>query len=153
MRSNLSARALRTLTLTAFVWTSALCVTVAAQTAGAQTDTSPPSKLSPNSISGQVVNDAGLPVTNATVLLSSLNSPAPARPVPAAADGTFVFAGLEPGVYSVTATAPSYVPLKLDSKSTPAEYHHIGDSVKITMVKGGVINGTVTDASGEPVVA
>ncbi|HYY94573.1 MAG TPA: carboxypeptidase-like regulatory domain-containing protein [Pyrinomonadaceae bacterium] len=139
--------------LTAFVWAVALCSTVAAQTADAQRDASTPTKTSPNSITGQVVTETGQPVTNATVLLSSLNSAAPARPVPAAADGTFVFAGLQPGVYSLNATAPSYVAPALDPKSTVAEYHHVGDSVKITLVKGGVITGTVTDASGEPVVA
>src|SRR5436305_9815959 len=141
MSSKLSSSALGTLTLMTLFWAVALCGAVAAQTAEAQTDTSPPSKLSPNSITGQVVSEAGQPIPNATVLLSSLNSPAPARPVPAAADGTFVFAGLEPGVYTVTATAPSYVPLALDSRSTPVEYRHVGDSVKITMAKGGVING------------
>ena len=72
----------------------------------------------------------------------------PTRPVPAAADGTFVFAGLEPGVYTLNATAPSYVPVTLDPQGSPAEYHHVGDSVNVTLVKGGVINGTVTDASG-----
>lgn len=151
MSSKLSFLGLRMLTLTLFVC-AALCATAAAQTAEAAADASP-SKTSPNAITGQVVNEAGQPITNATVLLSSLNSPAPARPVPAASDGTFVFAGLGPGIYTLTATAPSYVPFKLDSRSTPPEYHHVGDSVKITMVKGGVISGTVTDASGEPVVA
>lgn len=153
MSSKLSSPALRTVMLTALVWAVALCSTVAAQTADAQTDASTPTKTSPNSITGQVVTEMGQPVTNATVLLSSLNSAAPARPVPAAADGTFVFAGLQPGVYTLNATAPSYVAPALDPKSTAAEFHHVGDSVKITLVKGGVITGTVTDASGEPVVA
>jgi uncharacterized membrane protein YgcG len=153
MSSRLSFRPLRTLTLTAIVWAVALCSSVAAQTTDAQADASTPSKASSNAITGQVVTETGQPVTNATVLLSSLNSAAPARPLPAAADGTFVFAGLQPGVYSLSATAPSYVPLALDPKSTVAEYHHVGDSVKITLVKGGVITGTVTDAAGEPVVA
>jgi protocatechuate 3,4-dioxygenase beta subunit len=153
MSSKLSSPALRTVMLTALVWAVALCSTVAAQTADAQTNASTPTKTSPNSITGQVVTETGQPVTNATVLLSSLNSAAPARPVPAAADGTFVFAGLQPGIYTLNATAPSYVAPALDPKSTAAEFHHVGDSVKITLVKGGVITGTVTDASGEPVVA
>jgi len=153
MRNKLSSSALRTLTLTFAVCAAALCTSVAAQTTGGQADNSPPSKTSSNAITGQVVTETGLPVNNATVSLSKLNSPAPPRPIPAAADGTFVFAGLEPGVYVVTATAPSYVPLKLDPTTTPADLHYVGDSVKITMIKGGVINGTVTDAEGEPVVA
>src|SRR5919198_3991748 len=153
MSSKLSPSALRTLTLTALVWAAALCASARAQTTEGQPDTSSPGRTSANSITGQVLTETGQPVTNATVWLSRLNSPGPARPAPVAADGTFVFAGLEPGVYTVNATAPSYVPVTLDPQSAPAEYHHVGDSVKVTLVKGGVINGTVTDASGEPVVA
>ncbi|HZT58376.1 MAG TPA: carboxypeptidase-like regulatory domain-containing protein [Pyrinomonadaceae bacterium] len=152
MNDKLSSSALRTLALT-FAVCAALCANVAAQTADGQTDNSPPSKTSSNAITGQVVTETGQPVNNATVSLSKLNSIAPPRPIPAATDGTFVFAGLEPGVYVVTATAPSYVPLKLDPTTTPAELHYVGDSVKVTMIKGGVVNGTVSDAEGEPVVA
>lgn len=144
---------LRIFTLTALVCFASLCGTAAAQTTDAQSDSTPPGKTSPNSITGHVVNESGQPINNATVSLLKLNSPAPARPAPAAADGTFVFAGLEPGVYLVTASAPSYVAAASDSTNTPNEYHHVGDSVTITLVKGGVINGAVTDSEGEPVVA
>jgi hypothetical protein len=152
MNDKLSSSAIKIL-LSAFVVCAALCASVAAQTADGQTDNAPPSKTSSNAITGQVVTATGQPINNATVSLSKLNSIAPPRPIPAAADGTFAFAGLEPGVYIVTATAPSYVPLKFDPATTPAELHYVGDSVKVTMMKGGVVNGTVTDAEGEPVVA
>jgi hypothetical protein len=34
----------------------------------------------------------------------------------------------------------------------PQSYHRIGDSVRVEMIKGGVITGTVVNANGEPIV-
>src|SRR5205085_4479261 len=92
-------------------------------------------------------------VTHATVFVSRVNSSSPPRPVPTDADGHFKFAGLEPGIFSVTASAPSYILPPRDPNAVAPNYYRIGDSVTITMVKGGVINGKVTDAEDKPVVA
>jgi hypothetical protein len=39
-----------------------------------------------------------------------------------------------------------------DSYNKQPDYHRIGDSVTLTLVKGGVITGTVTTSTGDPVV-
>ncbi|MDQ3908037.1 MAG: carboxypeptidase-like regulatory domain-containing protein, partial [Acidobacteriota bacterium] len=116
---------------------------------GQSVDTSS-TKIPPNSITGRVVTASGEPVTNATVSVTRMNAPSPSRPSPAGADGSFVVSGLEPGVYRVTASAPSYI--QLDPESSRAETHRVGDSVTITLIKGGVINGKVRDSEGQPVV-
>lgn len=129
------------------------CATALAQTTDAQTSDSTNTKPNSSSITGRVLTQTNQPVLNATVFASRLNSPTPPRPVPVDGDGNFKFAGLEPGVYSITASAPSFIMLPRDPNNTAPEYHHIGDSVTIMMVKGGVINGKVTDAEDKPVVA
>lgn len=106
-----------------------------------------------NAITGRVLTTGGQPVTNATVLVSRLNAPSPPRPVPTDSTGSFRVAGLEPGVFSVTAYAAAYVLPPTDTETNQPIYYRVGDSVTVTMVKGGVINGTVTDADSQPVVA
>jgi hypothetical protein len=127
--------------------------TSVAQTAEGQGDESQNTKPNPNSISGRVLTPTGQPVTNATVFVSRLNSPSPPRPTPAGADGSFQVAGLEPGVFNVTASAPSYIVPLRENENALVDYYRVGDSVAITMFKGGVINGTVTDTDGQPLVA
>ena len=52
----------------------------------------------------------------------------------------------------VSASAPGYVPASQPSLTDSQSYYHIGDSVILTMVKGGVITGTVTGPKG-PAIA
>jgi len=132
----------------ALCWISAFVVT--AQTAEPPDESTKPA---PSSITGKVISQSGQPVTNATVYVLRLNSNSPPRPVPVGSDGTFQAAGLEPGVFSVSATAPAYVPTAQDDSGNPVPVYRIGDSVTITMVRGGVINGTVAESDSEPVVA
>jgi hypothetical protein len=40
-----------------------------------------------------------------------------------------------------------------DPDSTQAPYYRVGDSVRIQLIKGGVITGSVTTPAGEPVIA
>ena len=129
-------------------------VNTAAQTPESnQSDESSSTNPNPNSITGRVLTTSGQPVTNATVLVSRLNSVSPPRPVPTDSTGSFRVAGLEPGVFSVTAYAAAYVLPSTDSETSQPTYYRVGDSVTVTMEKGGVINGTVTDTDGQPVVA
>jgi hypothetical protein len=65
-------------------------------------------------------------------------------------NGRFHADDLVPGSYVVSAYAPSFVDAV---EVTERPYYHIGDSVTVRMVKGGVITGVVTASSGEPVVA
>lgn len=145
---------LRTLILSIIVCIIALHGTARAQTTDAQSSDPTSTKPNASSITGRVLTQTNQPVTNATVYASRLNSPSPPRPVPVDAEGNFKFAALENGVFSITASAPSYVILPSDPNNpTAPDYHHVGDNVTIMMVKGGVINGKVTDADDKPVIA
>ena len=141
------------LVLAMVVCVAAICETAVAQTTDGQSSDLTSTKSNSSSITGRVLTQTNQPVTNATVFASRLNSPSPPRPVPVDGDGNFKFAGLEPGVFTITASAPSYIMLPRDPNSAAPEYHHLGETVTIMMVKGGVINGRVTDADDKPVVA
>src|SRR5262245_10586651 len=69
-------------------------------------------------------------------------------------DGNFKFTGLEPRVYSVSASAAkSYVPGPVPvGERLDGGWRRVGDFVTITMIKGGVITGRVTNATGEPLI-
>jgi carboxypeptidase family protein len=103
------------------------------------------------SINGRVVNDRGEAMAGATVMLRPVGSFTPGRQATSDAEGNFRFSGLEPALYTVSGFAPAYVLLPPDPDSTPP-FYRLGDSVRLDLVKGGVITGTVTNVAGEPVV-
>lgn len=104
-------------------------------------------------IKGRVVSDEGRPVTNATIIAQAATGAPAAKPTRVDAEGKFVFDDLPAAAYIVIATAPGYVDQSM-SAANPNEWprHLIGAQLKITMIKGGVITGTVTNAKGEPVI-
>jgi hypothetical protein len=67
-------------------------------------------------------------------------------------DGNFNVTGLDNGLYSFSANLATYVSVPRDP-DTPSVYYRVGDTVRIDLMKGGVITGTVVNASGEPVIA
>ena len=103
-------------------------------------------------IDGRVVNESGQGMAGATVFVRAINSPGAGRQTTADLEGNFRVSGLEPALYSVSANAPAYTMPVLSDPFTPT-YHRIGDTVRIEMMRGGAITGTVTNAIGEPVVA
>lgn len=105
------------------------------------------------SISGRVLNESGQPVANASVFVrpvGSVNAPA-GQVVATSPDGTFTVAGLTRGFYSIFHTAPAHA-LPVPPPDTPPSLYVLGDNVSLTLIRGGVVTGTVTDQSGEPVV-
>jgi hypothetical protein len=70
------------------------------------------------------------------------------RPVSSDADGKFELTGLGPGAYSVSASSPGYVLSDQDSKA----FYRPGETATLTLTKGGVITGKVTNSSGDPVI-
>ena len=104
-------------------------------------------------IKGRVVSDDGRPVTNATVVAQAATGAPAAKPTRADAEGKFVFEDLPAAAYVVIATAPGYIDQSM-SLADPSQWprHLLGAQLKITMIKGGVITGTVTNAKGEPIV-
>jgi hypothetical protein len=106
-------------------------------------------------IRGRVMAD-GHPVAEASILsfpvslsgniestVTSLFSP-----VISDGDGKFEVTSLRAGAYTISASAPGYVLSDQDSKT----FYRPGDTVTITLVKGGVVTGRVTNSSGDPLV-
>jgi hypothetical protein len=69
-------------------------------------------------------------------------------------DGKFQVNELDQGAsYYVTAQIPAYItPQREQATPQSPPTYHAGDSVTLTLTKGGVITGTVTNALGEPMV-
>ena len=104
-------------------------------------------------IKGRIVSGDGQPITNANVMAQALTATPTAKPTRVDSDGRFVFEDLPPAAYLIMGNAPGYVDQSLalgDASQWPR--HLIGSNVRLTMIKGGVITGQVTNASGEPIV-
>jgi hypothetical protein len=69
------------------------------------------------------------------------------------ADGNFQFNSLAEGAYHLSASSPGYVPAEDPFTGKPESVlYYPGDFASLSVVKGGVITGTVTDAAGNPAV-
>ena len=105
----------------------------------------------PGTISGRVVNENGQPLPNALVSVRRGNTPNAATAT-TDREGAFQVDGLDPGAYTVSAFAPSYTTPPREDSNTPPPTYRPGDSVNLTLIRGGVVTGTVINAAGEPVV-
>lgn len=111
------------------------------------------------SIEGIVVDLAsGAPVPKVTLDLQMADNANARYPGITAADGKFVFRGVAPGRYSLTAMRTGYVrsqygqrgPNSTASILTIAAGQRLGD-LRVTIVKTGAISGRLVDTEGEPV--
>src|SRR5712692_1595188 len=108
------------------------------------------------SIRGRVIGEGSRTVADASIMAFPVNIASNIqamvtslfRPVNADTDGKFELSGLQPGAYNISASAPGYVLSDSDSKP----FYRPGDTATLTLVKGGVITGKVTNSSGDPVV-
>jgi Carboxypeptidase regulatory-like domain len=101
-----------------------------------------------DTISGRVVNDSAQPIAGVNISLGSLGGPLGQR-TSTDNEGNFKIKGLDGGIYRFYIYAPGYVTLGPTS-DTPT--YRPGDKVELTMMKGAVITGRVTNMSGEPAV-
>src|SRR6185369_9748781 len=133
--------------------TIALCTVLCAQQpAPTPTPRKADEPVTTGAIDGRVVSENGQSMAGATVFVRAINSSGAGRQTTTDIEGNFRVIGLEPALYTVSANAPAYtMPIPADP-FTPT-YYRIGDTVRIEMVRGGAITGTVTNAVGEPVVA
>jgi hypothetical protein len=100
-------------------------------------------------ITGRVVDAEGQPLPDVRVILYPQGgSGGTSRSTTSDDEGKFSFTDLTTPQYSFNAHAPGYVQQRASpNPSRP------GDNVPLTLTKGGVITGRVTNAQGEPVVA
>jgi len=107
---------------------------------------------SKGTISGRVVNESGQPLPFTQVSVSGYGG-GQGWVATTDADGNFQLTNLPPIAYLISVAAAGYVPRPRDPDVNPIGYYHAGDTVRLEMMKGGVITGTVTKANGEPVVS
>lgn len=102
-------------------------------------------------ITGRVVNESGQPLPNARVTVQAMGSLRRSESTITDREGKFQINDLDPLSYRVFASLSAYTYLTTfeDVWSTS---HRIGDSVTVVLTKGGVITGTVTTQTGEPIV-
>lgn len=104
-------------------------------------------------ITGQVLTDTGQPLAGAAVFVRAYGSTGPGRTTTTDSEGNFQVSGLDPLSYSVAASFSAFVTAPRDPDSTQASYYRVGDTVKIRLMKGGVITGSVVTSADEPVVS
>ena len=147
-------RTKRSLNALSFSLILVCCVCVLAQTRlPGSNAVAPASAEEPTtgSITGSVVNEGGQPLAGVRLAVREFNPGGGGRTAVTDAEGNFRVDGLGPGLYFVSASLPAYVTQPTDAV-WPYNHYRIGDSVRIEMVRGAVITGTVTNAAGEPVI-
>jgi hypothetical protein len=99
-------------------------------------------------ITGRIVSVDGQPVTEAVITAVAVGELEDTPPsVGCDNDGNFILSGLKRRTYRVSAVLPGYLS---QDNSPQGTLHRPGDNVSLTMVKGGVITGRVTDENGKP---
>jgi hypothetical protein len=102
-------------------------------------------------ISGSAVNETGQTLAGVTVFVRDTGVNGIQRITVTGPDGNFRFKGLAPGLYLVSGFLPAYVTTPTDP-NTPENRYRVGDTVRLEMIRGGVITGTVVNAAGEPLI-
>jgi len=107
----------------------------------------------PGTISGRVINESGQPVPNAGIIFRRPGSmDIKNTSTTTDREGKFELSGLQQVNYQIFAFRQGYVPLLRDLDDAQAGIYRVGDSVTLVLTKGGVITGTVTNQTDEPVV-
>ena len=141
----------RTISVLVLVMSAALCALAQTSRPAAKTETS--DSLAIGAITGKVLNENGQPLAGALVQVRAVSGTGPGQVTNTNREGEFRADGLDRGSYVVMPSMPAYVLQPPDPSTTQSPTYRIGDSVTFTLIKGGVVTGTVTNANGEPVVA
>ena len=126
--------------------------TGAAQTQSPNAKPESSGPVTTGSITGRVVDESGQPLANAMVMIRAANAQRRDQTVGTDRDGMFRISGLDPVPYVISAAMPSYIPPPRDPNASPVTTYRIGDTVNLTLIKGGVVTGSVLNANGEPLV-
>jgi protocatechuate 3,4-dioxygenase beta subunit len=113
-----------------------------------------------DAITGRVLSDDGNPLVNAKVYANEAEARGPNRITRSAItddEGFFRLTRLPPGEYYISCSAAGYLAAAVSATERPTKpndrYFRPGSSVTITLKKGGVITGRVTDAEDRAVAA
>ena len=115
--------------------------------------TQPANDQKTDSITGRVVDERGQPLPNARVSAVPVQGGRPGGRTSTDREGTFKLAGLDPVPYRIYVEMPAYIRTSDERESGPsAGQYKVGDSARFVLTKGGVITGTVTTATGDPII-
>lgn len=107
-------------------------------------------------MSGRVVAEDGRPIAGATINIRPVAAPDAGgnRTTGTNDEGQFIVADVDAGAYTLNASAPGYVPAPdPNNPNRDPRFFRRGDSnITLTLAKGAVITGRVTDSTGAPVV-
>ena len=130
----------------ALIWIIAVSLSVTAQTPASTAKAEPLT----GSITGRVINESGQGVPN--VMVGTRAAVAISlRTTLTDSEGNFKFEDLDSALYTFFASSSGHVMPPRDQEADP-NYYRLNDSVTLSLIKGGVITGTVLSSSGEPVV-
>ena len=110
-----------------------------------------PDRPATGTIEGKVVNEMGQPLAGAILFLRGRAASVIVRNATSDLEGNFRVSGLEPALYTISATAPAYTSA-IPDPDAPV-YYRIGDSARVELIRGGAITGTVTNSLGEPLIS
>jgi hypothetical protein len=102
-------------------------------------------------ITGRVVSESGQPLAGASVFAGPPSGSSGQR-TSTDSEGNFKLQGLDAGLYRISANLPGYVIQPAQTDVNNQALYRPGESVSLTLVKGGVIAGMVTNIEGQPVV-
>lgn len=107
-----------------------------------------------DTISGEVVDETGHPLMNVAVMVIGTSGERSTKSEATDENGKFTVRDLQPGAYRMQFRAPAYVQDEIFSRTPDGSprVFRTGERVAVTLSKGGVITGTVTDQSGNPIV-
>lgn len=134
------------------LWLSLTLVFVFAVIVKAQTQPDESPTATTGTITGQVLTDNGQPVAGAAVFVRAFGGTGQGRTTTTDSEGNFQVSGLDPLSYTVFAASSAFITPPRDPDSAQTQYYRVGDSVKIQLMRGGVITGSVTTSTDEPVV-
>lgn len=103
-------------------------------------------------IEGRVIDGNGQPLANAQIFARAISTAAFSGALNTTTDekGHFLLEGITSGNYALRAYSAGYVMETVNSDD--GIYYRAGDKTEITLLRGGVITGTVTNTKGEPVI-
>ena len=114
----------------------------------------PPETRQLATIRGRVLSSAGRPIRQAVV---NLTGPVPPRYALSDAQGRFMFPGLIPGDYEVSASRGDFLPGTLDQQTSFEATSRIAvsraarvDDVRLVLSRGLAVTGIIVDRTGEP---
>ncbi|MDQ2974312.1 MAG: carboxypeptidase-like regulatory domain-containing protein [Acidobacteriota bacterium] len=128
-----------------------LCSLAQAQQPSSREDKS--EETTTGAITGRVVNENGQPLANASVVVRTLGFQGQGQSTTTDGEGNFQLRGLDATAYLVFAAAPAYITMPRDPDSSQSAYSRVGESVRLELIKGGVITGLVSTSADEPVVS